>query len=272
MPGAEGDFILNPTKRLLEQGGFSLLFSIRQTRSVEIVLAAKSAGYDSLYVDLEHGALTIGETGQICVTALAAGITPLVRVPAGATDVAAQVLDLGAMGIIAPHITCPADAERMVDCCKYPPVGSRSNSATIPQQWLTNLPFTQLQARVNEETTVYAMIETAAGLDCVDNIAAVPGIDVLLVGTSDLSAELGIPGQFGSDLIIKAFERVIAAARKHGKYVSVGGGIKGGAGSSATILRKLRDMGVRQLSVGNDVSILTAAMRQRVTEINDVMK
>lgn len=269
MSDPRNDIILNPTKRLLDQGGFSLLFSIRQTQSVDIALAAKSAGYDGLYVDLEHGALTIPEAGQICVTALAAGITPIVRVPAGATADAAKVLDLGAMGIIFPHIGSPADAERMVACCKYPPIGTRSSSSSLPQQLLTNTPLPKLQVRLNEETMVLAMIESAAGLDNVEGIAAVHGVDVLLVGTSDLCVELGIPGQYSSDIVLKALERIIAAAKKHGKYVCAGGGIKGGP---VTMLKTLRDMGVRQLSVGNDFGMLTSAMRERVKEINALMK
>ena len=263
------EIMLNPTKRLLEQGGFSLLFSVRQTTSVDIALAARSAGYDCLYVDLEHGSLSIPEAGQIFVTALAAGITPFVRVPTGGTHETQQVLDLGAMGIIAPHIASPAEAKRAVAWCRYPPLGIRSNSSSLPQQLLTNMPLTQLQSRLNEETMVFAMIESAAGLDNVEGIAAVSGVNVLLVGTGDLCVELGIPGQFASDVVLKAFERIIAAARKHGKYVCAGGGIKGGP---VTMLKTLRDMGVRQLSVGNDTGMLNAVMRQRVKEINEAMK
>jgi len=113
------------------------------------------------------------------------------------------------------------------------------------------------------------MIESAEGLDNVDGIAAVPGVDILLVGTGDLCVELGIPGQFASDIVLKAFERIIAAARKHGKYVCAGGGIKGGP---VTMLKTLRDMGVNQLSVGNDAGMLLGAMRERVKEINQLIK
>lgn len=260
--------VLNPAKQLMDAGKLSLMFSVRQTRSVDIALVAKAAGYDSIYIDLEHGALTVPEAGQICVTALAVGLSPFVRVPAGATDAAGQVLDLGAMGIIAPHISGPADAERMVAACKYPPVGKRSNSSSLPQQWLAKLPLVEVQERLNKETMVLAMIESRDGLENVEAIAAVPGVDVLLVGTSDLSAELGIPGQFGSDIIMKALDRIIAAAKKHGKHVSLGGGIKGG---SVSVLKTLCDKGIRQISVGNDVGMLNAAMRQRVIEINKLI-
>ena len=75
MAHLQNKITLNPTKHLLEQGGFSLMFSVRQTPSANIALAAKSAGYDCLYVDLEHGSLSTQEAGQIFVTALAAGIT-----------------------------------------------------------------------------------------------------------------------------------------------------------------------------------------------------
>lgn len=254
----------NPAKKIMDGGGLSLMFSIRQTRSVDIALAAKAAGYDCLYVDLEHSGISVAETGQICVTALAAGIAPFVRVPAGSYDIAAQVLDLGAMGIIAPHISGPEDAERMVDCCKFPPVGHRSNSSSIPHQWLSADPLLKVQERINAETMVFAMIESRDGLENVDAIAAVDGVDCLLVGTSDLTAELGIPGQFGSDVVMKALEKIIAAAGRHGKHVSLGGGIKG---SDPGMLKRLCDMGISQISVGNDTGMLTAAMRQRARDI-----
>lgn len=258
------DVVFNPTKKLLDEGGLSLLFSVRQIRSVDIALIAKAAGYDSLYMDLEHGELTISEAGQICVTALAAGITPIVRVPENSFITAAKVLDLGAMGIIAPHISGPEDAERMVDACMYPPVGHRSNTSTLPHQWLSSKPFLDVQKQINEETMVFAMIESAEGLENVDGIAAVDGVSCLLVGTSDLTHALGIPGQFTSDTVMKALERICAAAKKHGKHVSLGGGIKG---SDPGLLKSLIDMGINQISVGNDSGLLTGAMRQRVADI-----
>lgn len=262
-------FVLNPTKRLLEQGGFSLMFSIRMSTSVDIALAAKGAGYDCLYVDLEHGALTIPQAGQIFSTAVAAGITPFVRVPEAGTHDTQQLLDLGAMGIIAPHIAGPKEAERAVARCKFPPLGVRSSSSSLPQQLLTNMPLVQLQKRLDEETMVLAMIESASGLENVDGIAATKGVNVLLVGTSDLCVELGIPGQFTSDVVLKAYERIIKAANKHGKYVCLGGGIKGG---SVSVLKTFRDMGVRMISVGNDSGMLFPAMRERVKQINEVLK
>jgi 4-hydroxy-2-oxoheptanedioate aldolase len=222
------------------------------------------AGYDCLYIDLEHSGITVGETGQICVAALAVGIAPFVRVPAAAYGMVGQLLDLGAMGIIAPHISNAADAQRMVARCKYPPLGHRSNSSGIPHQWLSDQPLLKLQAQLNAETMVFAMIETREGLQNVDEIAAVAGVDCLFVGTSDLTAELGIPGQFDSPVLMDALKRITTAARKHGKHASLGGGIKG---SAPGLLKSFLDIGFGQISVGNDVGMLTAAMRQRAADI-----
>ena len=264
MSGNAEGAVFNPTKKILDAGGLSLMFSVRQIRSVDIALAAKAAGYDCLYVDMEHSGISVAETGQICVTSLAVGIAPFVRVPAGSYDVAAQVLDLGAMGIIAPHISGPEDAKRMVDCCKYPPTGHRSNSSSIPQQYLSQKPLLKVQEQINDETMVFAMIESRDGLQNVDAISAVDGVDCLLVGTSDLTAELGIPGQFDNDILLKALEKICAAAKKNGTHVSLGGGIKGGAPG---LLKTLCNMGFRQISVGNDVGMMVSGMRQRVKDI-----
>ena len=118
--------IFNPTKARLDAGRMAMMATIRQTRSVDVVLAIKAAGYDGLYVDLEHGGLTMPDAGQIFAAALIAGITPLVRVPGHEAFLSAQALDMGAMGIIAPHVNTAKEAAAIVANCKYPPEGTRS--------------------------------------------------------------------------------------------------------------------------------------------------
>lgn len=255
--------ILNRTMAILESGGMSLMVTVRQTPSVDVVLAAQSAGYDSLYVDLEHGGLTMPQAGQICAAALIAGITPLVRVPGHEPYLSAQALDLGAMGIIAPHVQTAADAQAIADACMYPPLGSRSSSATIPQvRFRSDWPMNAVRERINSQTMVVPQIESAEAVENVEAIAGVGGVKVLLVGTNDLLADMGIPGQFSSDKTLKAFEAIIAGARKHGKHVAIGG-----IAGPNELLKTICDMGARMISAGTDTSFLATQMRNKANEL-----
>src|SRR5499427_10789824 len=102
--------------------------TVRLVRSIEIAQIARTAGFDTLYVDVEHSSLSLETTGQICIAALAAEIAPFVRVPANTPEYISRVLDGGALGVIAPHVRSAAEARSVVAAAKYPPLGSRGLS------------------------------------------------------------------------------------------------------------------------------------------------
>src|SRR5690606_24670882 len=137
---------------------------------------ARSAGYDSLYVDLEHSAIGLEATSQICIASLAMGVTPLVRVPSIDHAVIGRVLDGGAQGVIAPHIETPEQAAHVVAACRFPPLGGRSvGGPTIHSGYL---PFSGAGALsgFDAATLVAVMIETRTALGNAEAIAAVPGV------------------------------------------------------------------------------------------------
>ncbi len=102
--------------------------TVRLVRGIEIARIAATAGFDTLYVDLEHSSFSLETTGQICMAALEAGIAPFVRVPANTPDYISRVLDGGALGIIAPHVGSAQEARAVVKAAKFPPLGERSNA------------------------------------------------------------------------------------------------------------------------------------------------
>ena len=114
-------------------------------------------------------------------------------------------------------------ARRAVNACKFPPVGKRSVGAGYPNFDFRPVPLTQAVPALNDSTLVVCMIETVEGLANVEAIAAVDGVDVLHVGCNDLLTAMGMPGKFGCPEIVAAIERVIAAAKKHGKFAGLGG-------------------------------------------------
>ena len=250
--------VRNRMKEKLASGGVVASMTVRLVRSVEIARLAMAAGFDSLYVDLEHNSLSLDTTSQICVTALEVGITPLVRVPANTPEYIARVLDGGAMGIIAPHVETADEARAVVACARYAPLGSRSFGGLMPHLGYRAMKPADSTAALNDATTVVLMMETRAALENVEALAAVDGVDMLMIGTNDLCAELGITGQYDHPLVRDAYARTIAACRAHGKHAGVGG-----LGSRPDLAAEFVRQGARYVSTGADLGfLLEAATRQ----------
>ncbi len=247
----------NPARARLEQNQVSLGLGIRMARGVEIAKILKTAGYDWLFLDIEHGPLTLDNVSQISVAALDAGIAPIVRVPAGEYGMATRALDGGALGIVMPHVDTAAEARELVDKLCYPPAGRRSPGGPTAHFDFKPLPVGEVNAAMNASCLVVAMVETAEAIANADAIAAVPGIDVVMIGTNDLATELGIAGDFANPKITAAYETVMAACKKHKKHAGMGGV------GSEELLEKFVGMGMRFILSGGDVAMLMQAASAR---------
>lgn len=237
--------------------------TVRLVKSVEIAMIAKTAGFDTLYIDLEHNSFSIDMAGQICVACIGVGLAPFVRVPGNDPHVIARVLDAGALGIIAPHVQSAADAEAVVRAAKYPPIGERSQSGALPHFHFRSLPTADANRQLNDATMVVAMIESPEGLAAVDEIAAVPGVDVLFIGTNDLCNSVGVAGQYDHELVHDAYRRTLEACRAHNKVVGVGG-----LASRPDLVKQFVAMGARYVSTGADLSFLMAAAVQKRAQLD----
>src|SRR5262249_52520958 len=133
------------------------------------------------------------------------------------------LLDIGVTGIVFPDINTAAEAKRGVDRCRFPPVGKRSIAGTYPVFDYRAIPGGETVAALTENTLVVCMVETKEGIENVDAIAAVEGVDVVHVGASDLLTSLGKPGAYVSPEHLTALDRVFAATKKYGKVAGVGG-------------------------------------------------
>src|SRR5437899_7811510 len=125
--------VRNPARDKLRRGELSLGIGVRIVRSAEIAKAMASAGYDWLFIDLEHGALSIETAAQLALAALDAGIAPIVRVPNGEFSIATRLLDNGAIGIVMPHVETVEEARLAVEKLCYPPQGRRAVFGSVPQ-------------------------------------------------------------------------------------------------------------------------------------------
>jgi len=251
----------NVAKERLEAGELALGIGLRQARTVDIGKAMKTAGYDFLFIDMEHNAMSIDTAAQISVAAQDAGITPLVRVPGLEHFHAARALDAGAQGIVVPHVASPEIAARMVAQCRYPPQGRRSVTAAVPQLDFASHPMAEWTAAINRSTLLVLMIESPQAVESIDAIAAVPGYDVLLVGTNDLCVEMGIPGALDHPKVVDALDRIVTACRAHGKYPGLGGVYE------PSLMARYVAMGFRFVQTGTDLSLLMAAARERVAAV-----
>ncbi len=163
--------VRNPARERLANGELSLGIGLRQARTVDIAAAMASCGFDWLFIDLEHGTMPLDTAMQISVAALGAGISPLVRVPLAQYALATRALDGGALGIVMPHVDTAEEAAAVVDHLKYPPLGHRSVAGGMPFFGFRAVPTGEATARMNAETLVVVMLETARAIANADAIA-----------------------------------------------------------------------------------------------------
>src|SRR5258708_2361879 len=183
--------IENATIRKLRSGGSALRYGAHHMRTAAAGMLAAAAGHDWLFIDMEHGAFSQDDVAQICIAALPTGVTPIVRPCAGALDEATRALDNGAAGVIVPHVDTVEQARRIAAAFRYPPLGSRSWGGPSALFGYRAPGAAEAQAAINPEILVVAMVESPEGVPNAARIAGVEGIDGLLIGTSDLSAEMG---------------------------------------------------------------------------------
>ena len=255
--------VRNSVKERLARGEVASSMTVRLTRSIEIARLAATAGFDSLYVDLEHSSLSLETTSQICIAALEAGIAPFVRVPQLA--LIQRVLDGGALGIIVPDVRTPGEAREAVRCAKYPPLGERGHASALPQFQFRSPPATEAYPALDAATMVIVQFESAEAIDRAEEIFAVDGVDMALFGTNDLTADMGIPGDYGHPKVRDAYVRAIAAARKHRKHVGVGG-----LGPRPKLIAELVKMGARYVSTGTDLGFLMGVCQQKAKQVREL--
>lgn len=247
----------NHTKQQLTSGKLAIGMGLRMARTVDIATVAKTCGYDWLFIDMEHNSMDVDAAAQMAMAALPVGITPIVRVPGKEHHHASRLLDSGAQGIVVPHVDTAEEAERAVAYCKYPPIGHRSLMGSLPQYAYQSVPIGEAAKGANQETLVVIMIESPGALENVDAIAAVPGLDSILIGTNDLCAEMGIPGEFANPRVEDAYRKVIAACRRHNVHPGMGGVY------DPKLMERYIVMGMRFILSGGDLSFLMAGARER---------
>ncbi|MBI3976714.1 MAG: hypothetical protein HY331_00885 [Chloroflexi bacterium] len=236
---------VNPVTRALREGKvcigtYSVSFPTPATAQI-----AALAGFGFFAFDMEHSSLPINAVEPICTAAKLAGITPIAG-PAGIADfLISRPLDCGAMGVIVPHVSTREETELTVNACRYVPKGTRGLIGFGAHTGYSPVNAAKWVEAMNEEILVAVKVESAHGIQQIDEIAAVRGLDAILIGPGDLSASLGIPGQPGAPLVREAIERTLAACKRHG----IAGGLHVGTAESAA---EWADRGATFITCGVD--------------------
>ncbi|KAF7586734.1 hypothetical protein BBP40_008394 [Aspergillus hancockii] len=249
-------------KQVNQPGRIHKALGVKVFHTVDLVLIARDAGYDTLFIDLEHSQASLESASQLCKVAKLAGILPLVRVPDDSGDGFIQrVLDGGAKGVIFPHICNAGDVKKIVQSVKYAPMGTRSLSPSLLPGGGLGLSQDKV-ARILEQNEVSAivMIENTMALDNLDEIAAVPGLDMMLIGSMDMTFDLGILGQWDSPLYQKILVDVSSAAQQHGKLW----GISGLFGSPEAFADPIEKLGVNLIVGAIDRGLLLKGAKENV--------
>jgi 2-keto-3-deoxy-L-rhamnonate aldolase RhmA len=203
---------MNAVKDLLKSG--KTVIGTAGSPNVDVSVLS-DAGFDFLLFDTQHSPWEIKQLQPSVQAMRGKKAAPIIRVSDNRADLICFALDAGARGVVVPMVNTREEAAAMVRACRYYPLGSRSN-AGVRGEWGDFADYRDYLEAVNEGLVIIPMIETKQAIDNIEGILSVPGIDVLLVGPSDLSIELGVPLDYPCDTYQRALDQIAAACKKHG--------------------------------------------------------
>lgn len=223
-----------------------------------------NVGSDCIMIDGEHGAMDMETAGRMVSLIKPTGTVPIVRVPGMEMHLIKRGLDTGAGGIMVPMVNNKEDAEKVINYCMYPPLGSRGVGASRAVLFGSGGGDPDYYAKANEENLIIIQIEHVEAVENIDRILSVPGIDVAFIGPVDLSVSLGVPMQTDHPKVLEACEKVLKACEKH-KVIA---GILTRSGS----IDKHLDMGFKFLLGGIDSAILYSGAKAITDEFKSLNK
>jgi 2-dehydro-3-deoxyglucarate aldolase/4-hydroxy-2-oxoheptanedioate aldolase len=207
---------VNLTRERLLRGETVFGSALQCYRSPEISRTFAAAGFDYVFIDMEHGAYDLETVQDMIRAALDSGISPIVRIGELLYSLAARLLDAGAHGIILPRVEEPALLAEALSWLRYPPVGKRGYGINATMIGYEAHSFTEIIEHFNREILAVVQFESTKALARADELLSVKGLDVIMVGPADLSISLGVPGQFEHPKLVEAVDGLIAKCVQHG--------------------------------------------------------
>lgn len=252
----------NPVRQKLEEGGLILCAMLRLPNPSAAEIMAMS-GIDMICIDNEHYPFSVETVERIARAAQIHGAGVFIRVPNDEPARIAQMLDCGLQGIKIPHVETGEQARAIVNAVKYAPAGRRGFCPiTRAAAYGLDLPPAEYTEDANRDTVIAIMVETKAGLENLDDILAVPGIDIIAIGPSDVAASYGLPGQVDHPEVRAAIEE------GQRKIIASGKTLCSLAKNGEDVKRSLTS-GVRMVQVGSDLQMLTGGFSALIREVQE---
>lgn len=248
----------NPLKKRIKDGQVIIGAFVRIAAPALVEICAY-IGFDFVVLDAEHGPLSERDVEDLVRAADAANIPALVRVPENSQSTILRFMDTGSMGVHVPMINTAKQAHSVVQAVKYPPIGKRGLAGVRASGYGQLEPLSEYVVRANEETTVVLHLEDIDGVNNIDAILEVDGVDVIFIGPVDLSSSIGVPGQTGVTQVQEAISMIVFKAQANGKTL-------GTTFSDTTSAKNRIEEGYRYLLIGTE-SILANASRELLKSI-----
>jgi 2-keto-3-deoxy-L-rhamnonate aldolase RhmA len=242
----------NPVKARLKKGE-PVIGVVISTNSVEVAAQAASLGFDFLWLEMEHTSVSLETVRNVVLATRGLPAVPFARPPVNELWTAKRVLDAGVLGVIFPFTSTPELARQAAAACRYPPLGLRGSGADLAAfRWPAPEGYYEF---ADANVLVIAVVEDSSALSRIDEIAATPGIDVIFIGTSDLSFSLGLRGRQDHPKLDQAVAKIAAAGKKHGKFL-------GRPALTPEAVRKYQKQGFLFFMTSTDIDFMAAGAAQ----------
>ena len=248
----------NPVKKALKEGKVVIGATVTAANP-DVAATLAGAGFDFLWIEMEHSPLTLETARSMILATRGLMAMPFIRVPVNEPWMAKRALDIGSLGVIFPFTSTRELAEQAVKSCKYPPQGIRGYGAAMASsRW--GMSGSDYAKFANENVMVVVIIEQKQAIDNIEQIASVPGVDVLFIGANDLSYSLGVGGKTNDPIVEDAVNKVLAAGKKHNIPVGYP------AGNPAEINKRIAQ-GFRFFQASSDLGLMGTAARDLLSKI-----
>jgi 2-keto-3-deoxy-L-rhamnonate aldolase RhmA len=242
----------NPVKEKLKAGQ-TVIGVVISVNNVEVAAQAANLGFDFLWIEMEHSPISLEGLRNMVLATRGLPAIPLARPPVNELWSAKRVLDAGALGVIFPFTRTPELARQAVAACRYPPLGLRGSGADLAQfRWPASEGYYDF---ADENVLVIAVVEDTSALTRIDEIAAISGLDVLFIGTSDLSFSLGLRGSQNDKRLDEAVAKIAAAAKRHGKVL-------GRPARTPDEIQRFTKQGFQFFMTGTEIDLMSAGAAQ----------
>jgi 2-keto-3-deoxy-L-rhamnonate aldolase RhmA len=252
----------NALKQALQQGKTVFGTMVQEIRSPAVAMVMATAGFDFLFIDMEHGAYDLETVADLIKVARLSGLTPLVRVPDAQYHLISRVLDAGAQGFMVPRVETRETVEQVVQWAKFPPLGSRGCSPFKGHADYRPEPMWEFTRQANEDTMVILQIERKAAIEDIEGLLAVPGVDAAILGPNDLALSLGIAEDMSNPVMIESIDKVVQACERRGIPCGMHVG-------DLNALKNWMSKGMRLVVYSTDLSFLLSGARSGLKVLRD---